>query len=361
MENTDKKLIEIFSSYNKLQSSISLRLQNIFQFFIDDDKFKNYIQDYTFKNELLTLILSEISFYQDEKQDEEIYVIVKNKILVFIATYSFDEIEKQTPYATVIKAAFLFLKNINQRHSLINPTKTLLNDLFQTTFKKIDAFSTMIANKLYTESYVCWRTIHESECIIKLLSCKDEELLSTYVKHIAYNNAYRNPEAFSVEDNDETFDKLKAEMKEHNLKSKDMKKFIEYGWLYKHPSIKNNLEEVKLNFRDGIEKTADLSIYNYIYEGASELVHSSSSFFYVNDKFCKDVSLDMTYRSGIRIFELFHETFKEYFDKEKEETYLFFDNSLKEMLKKILSDFDDSALFEKQYDKNYYRKKEGEN
>ena len=69
----------------------------------------------------------------------------------------------------------------------------------------------------------------------------------------------------------------------------------------------------------------------------------------------------MTYRSGIRIFELFHETFKEYFDKEKEETYLFFDNSLKEMLKKILSDFDDSALFEKQYDKNYYRKKEGEN
>ena len=51
MENTDKKLIEIFSSYNKLQSSISLRLQNIFQFFIDDDKFKNYIQDYTFKNE----------------------------------------------------------------------------------------------------------------------------------------------------------------------------------------------------------------------------------------------------------------------------------------------------------------------
>ena len=60
MENTDKKLIEIFSSYNKLQSSISLRLQNIFQFFLYDDKFKNYIQDYTFKNELLTLILSEI-------------------------------------------------------------------------------------------------------------------------------------------------------------------------------------------------------------------------------------------------------------------------------------------------------------
>ena len=70
MNNTDKKLIEIFSSYNKLQSSLSLRLQNIFQFFIDDDKFKNYIQDYTFKNELLTLILSEISFYQDDKQDE---------------------------------------------------------------------------------------------------------------------------------------------------------------------------------------------------------------------------------------------------------------------------------------------------
>ena len=57
-------------------------------------------------------------------------------------------------------------------------------------------------------------------------------------------------------------------MKEHNLKSKDMKKYIEYGYLFGVPNITLN-EDFKLNFRDGVERVAGLSQYSKMYETAS--------------------------------------------------------------------------------------------
>jgi hypothetical protein len=51
-------------------------------------------------------------------------------------------------------------------------------------------------------------------------------------------------------------------MKTHDLKSKDMKKFIEYGWLF---HLVPQGEPLRLNFRTG-PKTGRLSRYNRAYE-----------------------------------------------------------------------------------------------
>ena len=44
------------------------------------------------------------------------------------------------------------------------------------------------------------------------------------------------------------FNDMKEEMHGYNLKSKDIKKYIEYGWLYDIPGVKED-EKFKLNFR----------------------------------------------------------------------------------------------------------------
>ena len=185
----------------------------------------------------------------------------------------------------------------------------------------------MMSLGLYPDGFVSWRTLHESECIVSLLISGGDKVRYSYVKHIAYNNALRNPTFFSKEELDKTFEQLKEEMRSHDLKSKDMKKFIEYGWLYEHPKFDPKDVLFKLNFRDGVEKMSGLSQYNKIYEGASEIAHSSSAFFYVNDAFCKDISLSIVYQSAIRISELYMSYMSDFFNhnpdmKETAELYI---------------------------------------
>lgn len=214
---------------------------------------------------------------------------------------------------STISIAEKYLENINHPLSHINPAFSLINDIFETIFRKVAGFANMLPLGLYSEAFVSWRTLHESECIVKLLINGGDKTRYAYIKHITYNNAYRNQSSFTTEELDDIFAKIKSNMKEHNLKSKDMKKFIEYGWLYEHPKYDPNDVTFKLNFRDGIEKLAELSQYSKIYEGASEIAHSSSAFFYVNNNFCRDLSLSMVYRSFIRIADLYFVFMDKYF------------------------------------------------
>ena len=228
-------------------------------------------------------------------------------------------IKNYDPLVSVLRLSEKYFENINRPLSHTNPAVSLINDIFETIFRKIAGFCQMLTLGLYSDAYVSWRTLHEAECIVKLLVDGGEEIRHSYVTHIAYNNAYRNKDQFSQEDLDEVFAEIKGEMKEHGLKSKDMKKFIEYGWLYKHPDYDPNDPLLKLNFRDGVEKLAGLRRYSKIYEGASEIAHSSSAFFYVNDAFCKDLSLTMCYQTYLRIGELYMKYMSSYFKLHPEE------------------------------------------
>ena len=103
---------------------------------------------------------------------------------------------------------------------------------------------------------------------------------------------------------DKIFEHIKAEMKELNLKSKDMKKYIEYGWLTSIPSY-NEDPQFKFNFRDGVEKVAGLSQYSKVYEMSSEVTHSSPVLIYSKKNYFFYMSLLNLYESFFRIEKIF--------------------------------------------------------
>lgn len=342
-ENKTDSLFNVFCTLNNLDKASSLKMLPIYLKACKELNADDSFEGLSMKNEILNFIFGELNSPVSSLNEDEIVESVILKYKSIFVKHKLDAEGIYMPISNNLKVTNNFFIDLNSPHCKTDPRYSLINDLYNTIFKKIDAFSTMIAIKMYTEAFVSWRTIHESECIIKLLTTGGIEIQDAYIKHIAYNNAYRNPESFTVEENDLTFEKLKSEMKSHNLKSKDMKKFIEYGWIYKY---KTN-EEIKLNFRDGVEKLANLRKYNQIYEGASELVHSSSTFFYVNDDFCRDLALSMTYKTALRVYQSFHDYFKNYFNKkEVEDKYLYFIKLLNDTITFINKDFDEESIYD---------------
>ena len=125
----------------------------------------------------------------------------------------------------------------------------------------------------------------------------------------------------SVEETDAEFVKIKAEMKDLNLKSKDMKKYIEYGWLTSIQEYKDG-ENFKFNFRDGVEKLAGLSDYSKIYEMASEIAHSSPLLIYSHPQYYYHSTLIRLYESFFRLEKIFTELYLNRIEKDEAQRYL---------------------------------------
>ncbi len=265
--------------------------------------------------ELLEYIIGEVKSSPSSTYEE----IASNAYESFLLNKD-DEKPEISIYDTIL-TKFLnlvsLLKSINTPTSYYKPDVSLINDMFQTVFNNLYAFSILISSKLYTSALTSWRSLHESECIIKLL-IENEKIKKEYIKHIKYNNYLRNQDAYTKEELDANFERIKKEMASHDLKSKDMKKFIEYGYLYYANNYSSSDTRFKLNFRDGLEYLANLDKYASVYEGASQIVHSSSSYFYANNSFCKKLSLTLTYQTLIRITNLYIIYMKDYFDKNKD-------------------------------------------
>lgn len=188
-----------------------------------------------------------------------------------------------------LESTIIYLINAIKPLSKSNPLETLIPDLFLKFFKQSLGLLRMLNLDLASEAYSSWRTLHEAECVIKLLVEGGEPLQKVYLRHLIYNNAFRHSITNKAE-SDKIFDELKTKMKSHDLKSKDMKKFIEYGWLYACKDYHEEDKEFKLNFRNGLQKAAGLEEYNQWYEMASELIHSSPIFFYANNSFFLDIT-----------------------------------------------------------------------
>lgn len=247
-------------------------------------------------------LASKVTFRYNMLNDVDIY----NEIFTENTNY-FD------PVISTIRSMEVFLYKINKPLAKKKPNLTLIMDICDTIFKKIAGFCKMMNFGLYTDAFVSWRTLHESECILALLVNGGENIRQAYVEHIAYNNQLRNQENYTKEELDMRFEKMKEVMKSHGLKSKDMKKFIEYGWIYNHPDFDSNDKSFKLNFRDGVERLAKLRRYSSIYEASSEITHSSSTFFYADDNECKQLALGLTYESFRRIVLVYHQFLLTYF------------------------------------------------
>lgn len=249
---------------------------------------------------------------------------------------------------STLRSINLYLEDINRPTSKKNPNVSLINDIFETTFRKIDGFTKMMTLGLYPDALANWRNIHECECFIALLTTGGEKVKQSYIKHIAYNNVYEFLENFDKATLDSVFKEMKKEMSLHGLKSKDMKRFIDYGWLYDHPNYNPKDNQFKLNFGDGVERLAGLRTdeVHEVYQYTSELTHSSTIFFYVNDELCKNMALLYTYQSVCRIVQYYMDYMKVYFEHNQDQ------------LSKLTKMFDDLKHISTYLSKNYIREKE---
>jgi len=106
------------------------------------------------------------------------------------------------------------------------------------------------------------------------------------------------------EETDKTFEEIKAGMRAVDLKSKDMKRYIEYGWLLGIPNVMQ-IEGFKFNFRDGVERCANLRDYAKVYEMSSEIAHSSPLLIYSRKNYFYLITMLNLYESFFRLEKIF--------------------------------------------------------
>ena len=227
---------------------------------------------------------------------------------------------KFSPAISTIEIYLNFILGILKKFPQKNPKETLLVDMANKAFSVSKAITELIVKGFETEAFSTWRTLHEIECILILIDKHGDKVIQSYLKHMRYALAYRGAIP-SVEETDAEFVKIKAEMKDLNLKSKDMKKYIEYGWLTSIQEYKDG-ENFKFNFRDGVEKLAGLSDYSKIYEMASEIAHSSPLLIYSHPQYYYHSTLIRLYESFFRLEKIFTELYLNRIEKDEAQRYL---------------------------------------
>lgn len=217
-------------------------------------------------------------------------------------------INKFNPPVSTLDLYLNFILQFLGNNATKDRYNNLVRDMLVKAFQMSKCILSLIIDGFETEGYSTWRTLHENECILITLINNGKECFDEYFKHIRYAFAYRG-EIPSKEETDKVFADIKNEMKEHGLKSKDMKKFIEYGYLYKVKNL-DQLENFKLNFRDGVENAAGLKEYSKTYEYASEIAHSSPLLLYSKKTYYFGQTIINLYESFFRLERIFSMYYK---------------------------------------------------
>ena len=223
------------------------------------------------------------------------------------------------PPASSLSMYINFMLNIVKGYHKNDPQSTLISDLLMKSLTISRSILEQLLNGYETEAFSSWRTLHECECTLILLDKYGEPLINNYLKHmnygLAFNNAMKDKEL-----QDKTFYEMKEEMRGYNLKSKDIRKYIEYGWLY--PIVKEDDDSFKLNFRDGLQKLAGLSSYSKRYEISSEIIHSTPLLIYSNKEYFYYMTLLSLYESFFRLEKVFVSLFSKRVSEEQMAHYL---------------------------------------
>ena len=219
------------------------------------------------------------------------------------------------PPASSLNMYINFMLNIVKGYKKNDPQSTLISDLLMKSLSISRCILENLLSGYETEAFSSWRTLHECECTLILLDKYGEPLIDRYLKHMSFGLAFNNA-IQDKEKQDKIFYEMKEEMKGHNLKSKDIRKYIEYGWLYEIVPLKEQ-ETFKLNFRDGLERLADLSSYAKRYEISSEIIHSTPLLIYSNKEYFFYMTLLSLYESFFRLEKVFVSLFSKRVSKEQ--------------------------------------------
>ena len=241
----------------------------------------------------------------------------------YISLSVFNHAEKKLtnrflPPASSLNMYINFMLNIVKGYKKNDPQSTLISDLLMKSLTISRCILENLLDGYETEAFSSWRTLHECECTLILLDKYGEPLINNYLKHMKFGLAFND----TMQDKDkqtEIFNNMKEEMRTHDLKSKDIRKYIEYGWLY--PIVPKDDETFKLNFRDGLEKLAGLSSYAKRYEISSEIIHSTPLLIYSNKEYFYYMTLLSLYESFFRLEKVFVSLFSKRVSQEQMNKY----------------------------------------
>ena len=259
-------------------------------------------------------------FKQNENFQSTMASVVADK---YLSLSIFNHVEKKLanrflPPASSLNMYINFMLNIVKGYKKNDPQSTLISDLLMKSLTISRCILENLLSGYETEAFSSWRTLHECECTLILLDKYGEPLINNYLKHMNFGLAFNN----AIQDEakqDEIFYAMKDEMREFGLKSKDIRKYIEYGWLYQ--IVDKEDESFKLNFRDGLQKLAGLSSYSKRYEISSEIIHSTPLLIYSNKEYFYYMTLLSLYESFFRLEKVFVSLFAQRVSTEQMNQY----------------------------------------
>ena len=259
-------------------------------------------------------------FKQNENFQSTMASVVADK---YLSLSIFNHVEKKLanrflPPASSLNMYINFMLNIVKGYKKNDPQSTLISDLLMKSLTISRCILENLLSGYETEAFSSWRTLHECECTLILLDKYGEPLINNYLKHMNFGLAFNN----AIQDKakqDEIFYAMKDEMREFGLKSKDIRKYIEYGWLYQ--IVDKEDESFKLNFRDGLQKLAGLSSYSKRYEISSEIIHSTPLLIYSNKEYFYYMTLLSLYESFFRLEKVFVSLFAQRVSTEQMNQY----------------------------------------
>ena len=259
---------------------------------------------------------------EDEKYITSIASVVSDKYLS-LAMFGHAErklANKFIPPVSSLNLYLNFMLNILSTYQKNDPKQTLITDLLIKSVSISRCILQLITEGYETEAFSNWRTLHECECTLLLLDKYKDPLINRYLIHMQYGIVFKNGDT-TDEKGTRIFNDMKEEMCQLDLKSKDIKKYIEYGWLYEIPGVKED-EKFKLNFRDGLERLAELSMYSGRYEMSSEIIHSTPMLIYSNKEYFFFITLLSLYESFFRLEKVFLSLFAKNMSEEQMKRYL---------------------------------------
>ena len=231
----------------------------------------------------------------------------------YLSLSIFNHVEKKlgnrfVPPASSLNIYLNFMLNIVKGYKKNDPQSSLISDLLMKSLTISRCILENLLNGYETEAFSSWRTLHECECTLILLDKYGAPLINKYLRHMNFGLAF-NDTIPDKEQQDKIFYEMKEEMRGYGLKSKDIRKYIEYGWLYLIADKDD--PNFKLNFRDGLEKLAGLEMYAKRYEISSEIIHSTPLLIYSNKEYFYYMTLLSLYESFFRLEKVFVSLFSQ--------------------------------------------------
>lgn len=284
---------------------------------------------------LILYIVNEHGYYLDIHPEIAQEAVIKDeKYMQMIVSIALDKyytnehlsyksktiLSRFSPGISTLNTYLNFVLGVLGRYSRNQPNETLIVDIMSKGFSMARAISDLLVSGFETEAFSTWRTLHEAECILLVLTKYGKPVIDKYLLHMNYAMAFRGL-AGDKEKTDAIFTQIKGEMRTFDLKSKDMKRFIEYGWLLKVSAL-DKAEPVKLNFRDGLEKTAGLKRYAPIYEMSSEIAHSSPLLIYSRREYFMHLALVNVYESFFRLEKIFADIYVRSISESEKQRFL---------------------------------------